>query len=226
MLATPQPRQAPTGSSTLTPSNSGLPPGLANNSALSALLPPRIPAFWLTIKSYRLLLRFFPRVMDANVLSSPVMANGNAWRQAKPFSAFASPSLYSEPPRGVTGNGNINGYSQPNPLGGISGGVGTGVDLGTSSGTAGKRGAMAAQFVDGAWGGQGLSTTMNQGWAAARPGTIHGSPALGSVPAFQPANVEPFSSSSHAQAPSVKPWAHAPQNAVPPPPRNTGKKKD
>lgn len=125
MLGSPQPRIAPTSASTMTPTsaNSSLSPGITNNSALSILLPPRLPIFWFTVKAYRLLLRFFPRLTDANLLSDPIMSadrgnHTNVWR----------------PRTGTQGNG-----------------YGTGVET-TNYGTApGKRGATAAQFVGGAW---------------------------------------------------------------------------
>lgn len=181
MLATPQPRQAPTGAATLTPANSGLSPSLANNATLSGFLPPRLPIFWPTIKLYRLILRCFPRIMDANILATPVVGGSSAWRQTFPGTSFFgggnsnSGSANGTPNAAPYGGSSSIGYgatpasrgmygSAPasTGYGGSAGGMGTGM-IGSTTGLASKRGAMAAQFVDGAWGGQGLGSAMAPG---------------------------------------------------------------
>lgn len=127
MLGNPQPRVAPTSASAMTPTTptSGISSGIGNSSALSPFLPPRLPIFWFTVKVYRLVLRFFPRLTDANLLSEPVMSADrgaqNGWR-----------------PR-------------PPPTNGYGSGFGTSVEMAGYGSAAGKRGATAAQFVGGAW---------------------------------------------------------------------------
>ncbi|CEH11674.1 p53-mediated apoptosis protein EI24/PIG8 [Ceraceosorus bombacis] len=59
MLASPQPRVAPTGGSAMTPTSAGG-AGMSGVAQLSRLLPPRLPIFWLTIHAHRLLLKAFP----------------------------------------------------------------------------------------------------------------------------------------------------------------------
>lgn len=243
MLSNPQPRQAPTGSSTLTPSNSGLSPGLANNSALSAFLPPRLPIFWLTVKSYRLLLRFFPRVLDASAaMATPSMGTNGAWRRAR---QFANPALFAAANGGpgVTSNGAYGGAGVANGgygaaastgigsgYGAAGGGFGTGVDIGGGASTTGKRGAMAAQIVDGAWGGQGLGNPgVTPAWGARsavapnasldhpNKGTGYGNCQDASATSTLGSNTWGVNS---APAPLA-----SPPKSVPPPPRG-GKKKD
>ena len=123
MLSSPQPRIAPTSASTMvsSSSNSGLSPGISNNASLSFLLPPRLPIFWFTVKTYRLILRFFPRLTDANMLSEPIM------------SADRSTNMWRPRPAGQT-----TGY-------------GTGLEHTGYGTAASKRGATAAQFVGDAW---------------------------------------------------------------------------
>lgn len=188
MLGSPQPRVAPTSASSLTPTsvNGGLAPGISNNAALSALLPPRLPIFWFTVKVYRLVLRFFPRLTDANIISEPIMSAdrgmNNAWRPR---------------PGPVAGS---NGYG--------SSGVGTGIDMG---GFAGKRGAMAAQLVGGAWNGSPM------GWS--NPGSRNVTPTGYATP--------PSSNVSAFNGGPPQDWSSpAPRSAVPPPPKGAGKKKD
>jgi etoposide-induced 2.4 mRNA len=148
MFANPQPRQAPTGSSPLTPSNSGLPPSLARNQALSVILPPRLPIFWPTVKAYRLILRAFPGSINANPASNvtPVSGNGNVWRNAR---QYANPALFGPAANEINGRGGpyANAYLDVD-----QNGFGSDIDRGTGYATTARRGATAANIVNGAWG--------------------------------------------------------------------------
>ncbi|MCO5565236.1 hypothetical protein L7F22_018909 [Adiantum nelumboides] len=239
MLGNPQPRQAPNSTTTITPTSSGVTSsGIPGNSSLSPVLPPRLPIFWLTVKCYRLVLRSFPRLLDASsaAMSTPSATGGNsaAWRQAR---QFANPALFaagggsntysaqSNGAYGTYGGVNTNGIHTPQAAYGSAGGFGTGVDLGTGVSTTGKRGAMAAQIVDGAWGGQGINGGANAvpAWGAKSGADSLNSPSgygNGNPAVTQSANANTWAINNADTA--TKP---APPPSVPPPPRG-GKKKD
>lgn len=243
MLGNPQPRQAPNSTTTITPTSAGMSSsGIPGNSSLSPVLPPRLPIFWMTVKCYRLILRSFPRLLDASSAAmstaSAIGGNSAAWRQAR---QYANPALFaaagggsggqsvysaqSNGAYGAYGGGSINTSQPPQAAYGSAGGFGTGVDLGTGVNTTGKRGAMAAQIVDGAWGGQGINGAVGgvpawgaksagDGGAAGATGYANGNPGLAT-----PTNANTWGVNAGPGAKS------APPPSVPPPPRG-GKKKD
>ena len=196
MLGSPQPRVAPTSSSTMTPTsaNGGLSPGIANNSTLSAFLPPRLPIFWFTVKVYRLILRFFPRLTDANIISEPIMSmdrgTNSSWRPRP------------GPPIGSNGYGS---------------GMVTGVETGGYGAAPGKRGATAAQFVGGAWNGMSVGWGSNPGSRNVTP-TGYATPPLGSYTPTPPSEAPTFN--------AAQDWSSPPVRNIPPPPKGAGKKKD
>jgi etoposide-induced 2.4 mRNA len=204
MLGSPQPRIAPTSASTMTPSsaNSGLSPGIANNSTLSAFLPPRIPIFWFTVKVYRLILRLFPRLSadtDNSVQQEMDSGNPSAWR-------FQAGSALGS-----------NGYGSA---------MGTGIEMnGYGSTGAGKRGNTAAQFVGGAWNGTPV------GWGS-NPGSRNGTPTLHQGNATPPTSLYTPPISTHGSANgnsymnAAQSWSGPTAKAVPPPPKGARKKKD
>ena len=93
MLASPQPRVASTSAAAMTPTSAGGGAGMSGTAELSALLPPRLPIFWLTIHAHRLLLRCFPAPQERGFVSP---APPPRW-------ANAPPSVHAYPLAGASG---------------------------------------------------------------------------------------------------------------------------